>query len=212
MHILFVSDLHFQRHWYEWIDRQSDHEVCVIAGDLLHALEPFHTDLRSQAAWVSGWLRGHRSALVVCAGNHDVFDDGRWLQQARTPNVSVDGDLRKLDDVTFASVGWRRDNWPTGADIIVVHEPPMGQAVAFCEMGDLGSADVADAVDVFRPKLLLCGHAHHPAAWCSRLGQTWCLNPGCDLGAATPNRIVIDTNRKTMAWTSEDLGSRVVDL
>lgn len=123
MRILFVSDLHFQRHWYEWIDRQSDHEVCVIAGDLLHALEPFHTDLRSQAAWVSGWLRGHRSALVVCAGNHDVFDDGRWLQQARTPNVSVDGDLRKLDDVTFASVGWRRDNWPTGADIIVVHEP-----------------------------------------------------------------------------------------
>lgn len=113
--ILALADLHFDRHWYEWVKRAAPaHHLVAIAGDLLNGRA--EEGLVEQMLWVRDWVSEFPSNLAICSGNHDANDQnleleprvlldlpparrdialsmlmsGRWMDTLESPRVSTD--------------------------------------------------------------------------------------------------------------------------
>jgi predicted phosphodiesterase len=92
--------------------------------------------------------------------------------------------------------------------LILHHEPPA--EFSGDHTGSFGSADFAECLREFQPDFALSGHLHlvpYHTSFDTRLGKTWCFNPGHPPPAAArlaskPNYILVDTARYTATWTA----------
>jgi len=230
--ILVVGDVHYDMRQLDWLLAQAaDHEVVVLAGDLLDISST--VPLAAQIPVVLRYLEklAGRTRVAVCSGNHDLTErdaDGEqaapWLAAATASGAVVDnGTLLVGDDLVSVFPWW---DGPVGRArleasieaqaaqaasgpgrwIWVYHWPPPDLPVSWIGTKSYGDADLAGWVDRFRPDLVLTGHVHQSpwvdgGSWISATGDTWIVNAGRQIGPE-PSHAVIDLDAWTAAWWS----------
>jgi Icc-related predicted phosphoesterase len=206
MKLLHVGDLHFNPRHFDWVRAQAGrYDAICLPGDLLNLFADHPGD---QARWVRAWLdhfTAGRARLFVASGNHDAFEEedgisrgARWLQGARRPGVTVDGDVKIWPGLVFACRPWDGGSLalpPLDHPVILLaHAPPEGTATANGPDGDWGDSETRLEAAALPPgSLVLCGHVHRPKNFAARVGSALVLNPGSDPHAAEPHHVAIDT-------------------
>ncbi len=212
MRILHLADLHLQHTWFDWVTSHCrEFDLLVIAGDLQNAFS--NTSMHDQARAITEWLLTLETPTIVCSGNHDYWvsadsaAEAGWLRQLRGSGmvIGVDGDIFSFQGLNhsgawlkFSVNGWLQvpaHDHPI--DVLVTHAPPEGCACAGdAALHDNGDPALWDAIKSAQPRLLLCGHIHHPRSlWCRwppSYETTLVLVPGCDEQAEAPAHWVID--------------------
>lgn len=219
MKILFVTDLHYHEPWYQWLrTRAPYHDLLVIGGDLLDQNHPASQE--KQICNVTEWIERLSQPVFICSGNHDRmwnsvysrWERARWLTSLSRAGLRTRRGVIRYRGVSFLIHNFREPIAPGRAKVWIAHMPPSGTAVAGSTVGAAdGDARLAAWLKRRRPKLLLCGHQHTPTLWRAQVGQTLCLNPGINWGAAVPNHIVIDTDAATACWKTSDATSAYVE-
>lgn len=226
MRILLAADFHYTLPHFDWIARAAgDHDVVVLAGDLLDVVSS--VPIEAQIAAVQATLRdlAGRTRLVVCSGNHDLNTrspagekTSDWLAPLRDDGVTVDGDTLVTDDTVITSIGWwdgpvaraEVDAQLAGVEVggrrwvWVYHSPPEGP-LSWTGSRHFGDPVIADWVARWRPAAVLSGHIHQApftdaGSWIDRLGSTWLFNAGKQIGPV-PAHISLDLDAATACWT-----------
>lgn len=226
--MLLVSDLHYDLRKYDWLlDQAGRHDVVAVAGDLLDIASGVPLD--AQAVVVLEYLArmARQSTVVVCSGNHDLdhrAEDGekatRWLAEARTSGVVVDGDSVERDGWLLTSCAWwegpltlaglearlaeaaaRR----SGPWLWLWHGPPDGP-LSWTGSRSYGDPELPRLVDLHQPDVLLCGHIHQApwtadGSWHAQRGRTWMFNAGHQRGPL-PSAVQLDLAAGRASWTS----------
>ncbi len=233
MRLLLVSDLHYRLRQLDWLmtvglGGELGIDLLVIAGDLLDIRSAVPLDVQAIAVTADLSAMGARTPVLAASGNHDLDSrdeagekTARWLLNAQTNGVHVDGDSVLIDDVLFTICPW----WdgPHGraklgeklaADaerpkkrwVWVYHAPPTGSPLAFDGRREFGDEALAEWIPRFRPDLIFAGHIHQApfvdgGGWAQRIDQTWIFNPGQQPGPV-PTHIIVDLEEGSAAWTS----------
>lgn len=204
--ILHLSDLHANDAWFEWVKTMRDpYGLVVISGDLLNLNA--RTPLGEQVPRVTAHLSALASApLALVSGNHDGLPERsheihgvEWMGRLRTEHVRIDGDVFAFAGFTLRCIGWGEAVLESAGEneVWIAHSPPDGATTAVSRDGtNFGDWDLGRVCAEGRgPRLLLGGHVHDPRSWCSKVGRTWSLNPGCPEGEVHPNYNVVDLGR-----------------
>jgi predicted phosphodiesterase len=226
--ILHLANLHYALPQFDWVvQRAPDYDLVVLAGDCLNIASEL--PLHAQSVVVLRYLELLRAAvpLAVGSGNHDLTGPDAqgeqcalWLAEARAAGVPSDGDSLQLGDTLVSICPW----WdgPQGCRAVdaqlaaaaarrpsrwlwVYHWPPLGSLTCWCKR-NYGDSKLGGWIDRFKPDLVLAGHVHEPpfrpdGAWADRIGDTWVLNPGHQIGPV-PAHIEIDLAAGSAAWHS----------
>jgi Icc-related predicted phosphoesterase len=238
MKLLLVSDLHYALKQFDWVqDVAAGFDVVVLAGDHLDISSVVGIDV--QILVVTKYLRRlqSRSRLLVSSGNHDLNarDDfgersARWIANARGSGFAVDGEHVEVDDTLITVCPW----WdgPNGRDAVdrqlasgalrrrarwiwVYHAPPDRSPVSWTGTKHYGDAELVSWIEAYRPDLVLTGHIHQApfrsgGGWADRIGATWVLNAGRQIGPC-PTFISVDTASMVAMWFSL-AGNEVLEL
>ncbi len=229
MRMLFVADLHYGLKQFDWlIANAADCDTTVIAGDLLDLGSSL--DLDVQIVVVEKYLRriAERTRLLVSSGNHD--GDGRtaaqesvcrWLREAKEGQLYVDGDSVEIEGTLVTICPWW-DGAESRAEveallardalrekrkwIWIYHSPPDGSPVSWTGMKSAGDEVLTEWIARFAPDVVLSGHIHNApfyadGAWIDRLGKTWVLNPGRQIGPR-PSYVILDFEKMSARWVS----------
>jgi len=229
--ILLVGDLHYDLRQLDWVLEQApDHEVVVLAGDLLDLASA--VPIEAQVPVALGYLErlARRTTLVVSSGNHDLTgrDEhgekaARWLDRAVELGVTSDYGSLALPGALVTVCPWwdgpiGRDRVeaflqaqsttvePGGDWVWVYHWPPPDEPVSWTGKRSYGDADLAGWIDRFHPTVVLTGHVHQAplaegGSWIARSGSTWIVNPGRQIGP-TPCHAVFDLPGRSARWWS----------
>ncbi len=235
MEILLVSDLHYSLRQLDWVvDVASEHDLVVIAGDLLAINSAVEPD--AQIAVVLQYLARIASitTLAVCSGNHDLNAQNKlgeraalWLDAARDAGVHTDGTNIVTDDVFITVCPWwdgpktreqvaqmfASDARTVGNRMWIwaYHAPPNGSPTSWTGKRSYGDDDLNAWIEQYQPALVCCGHVHQSpwadgGGWSDHIGGTWVVNSGHE-GGPVPPHVVIDTDARAMRWFSaEDAG------
>jgi len=200
MRILHVTDFHFHKAFYGWLEEAAQgYDLVCFTGDFLERYAGVSLPLLAQADWIEGWLKHFPSPLIGCLGDHD-----RAIRGPGGPiSILRGGDSISVLDHNFLCWPWKPcSDLPEGPLIVLSHEPPAGIFVAQSEEeGDIGDPQLsAEITRLPRGSLILSGHNHEPRRWYLETRGTWCLNPGCNLDAIIPNHIAIDTTTRTATF------------
>lgn len=212
MTLLHVTDLHFQKRWFRWLSEHSpSHDLLVISGDLLDLSHPTYPS--EQIRWIACWMRSHPRPILVASSRHDVdwnAHDRRWARvdwqgAAGTEHLLVDLGHAQLGDAAVAAVV--SDPPDDYADIWAMHAPPALLPVSRDTCGhDYGDPDSPVWAAAERPRLVLCGSIHRPAAWqCSRGGVQF-VNPGSNPSARFPNHVIVDLEQRSLVHVADGTG------
>ncbi len=211
MKLLAVSDLHYGLPQFEWlVARAARYDAIVIAGDLLDLASP--VDLDTQIIVVSKYLDRIReeTVLIVCSGNHDgdvPMGGGdfaaQWLVDLSRGNLVVDGQTAWLGEDKVTVCPWWESEESKARMVAMLraesserlakrwmwvhHAPPNGYSVAWTGKEFAGDWILSGLIEVLQPSLVFCGHIHNApfyadGSWVSRVGRTWVLNPGRQIG------------------------------
>ena len=229
MRMLFVADLHYGLKQFDWLIASApDYDAVVIAGDLLDLGSSL--DLDVQIVVVEKYLRriAQRTRLLVSSGNHD--GDGRtaaqesvcrWLREAKEGQLYVDGDSVEIGGTLVTICAWwdgaesraevgrllardstrEKKHW-----IWIYHAPPEGSPVSWTGKKSGGDEVLTAWIARFGPDVVLSGHIHNApfyadGAWMDRLGKTWVLNPGRQIGPR-PTYVILDFDKMSARWVS----------
>jgi Icc-related predicted phosphoesterase len=229
MNILLLADLHEVEARYRWVASVAEeYDLVCIGGDVLQLFHnlPWSRQLTQRMASLQAIAA--KAPLAFCEGNHDV---GRvaglfagWSEEAEPP-VLVSPGTRIFTDrkgtpglvvtaLPFLSQAACPDTlWLAGKNeqehtglpwLVLHHEPPRGVPG---ERGS-GSSSFRASLEQYQPDFVLSGHIHTLAyppqgAFAAQIGNTWCLNAGCDDGpvsSAVPNHLILDTTQRKVAW------------
>lgn len=235
MRLLFVADLHYTLKQFDWLKEHArGHDAVVIGGDLLDLGSALDADV--QITVVEKYLRLLRAGVpvAVSSGNHD--GDSRngadesiaaWLQGLRADGLHVDGDSFDLGDTRFTICPWwdgelsraelavqleREAARVQGRWIWIHHAPPSGVKTCWTGTRSIGDAFLRGWIERFQPDMVLSGHIHHSpfydaGSWIDRIGKTWVLNPGRQIGPQ-PTTITVDLAAWTAEWESNEERSK----
>lgn len=236
MRMLFVADLHYGLKQFDWlIANAPDYDTMVIGGDLLDLGSSL--DLDTQIVVVEKYLRriAQRTRLLVSSGNHD--GDGRtaaqesvcrWLHEVKGAQLFVDGDSVEIGGTLVTICAWwdgaescaeverllaqdaarEKRQW-----IWIYHAPPEGSPVSWTGQKSAGDEVLTTWITRFAPDVVLSGHIHNApfyadGAWIDRLGKTWVLNAGRQIGPK-PSYVILDFDKMSARWVSaEEEGTR----
>ena len=236
MRMLFVADLHYGLKQFDWlIANAPDYDTMVIGGDLLDLGSSL--DIDTQIVVVEKYLRriAQRTRLLVSSGNHD--GDGRtaaqesvcrWLHEVKGAQLFVDGDSVEIGGTLVTICAWwdgaesraeverllaqdaarEKQQW-----IWIYHAPPEGSPVSWTGQKSAGDDVLTAWIARFAPDVVLSGHIHNApfyadGAWIDRLGKTWVLNAGRQIGPK-PSYVILDFDKMSARWVSaEEEGSR----
>ncbi len=212
MTILHVSDLHFDKRWFDWLsDSAPHHDLLVISGDILDHAHPVYPT--KQMHWVSAWVRDLPSPVCLCSGNHDLVWDDRdarwlpatWMQDLASDRVQVDGQRRTFGDTRIAAVGAVDRSRPE-ADVWVVHSPPVGVDIARNQQGqDQGDRGSSVWGAPIAPTWVLAGHVHRPLRWHDSRRGIHFVNPGQNRQGRFPNYVLIDLARGSLIHVTDSV-------
>ena len=236
MRMLFVADLHYGLKQFDWlIANAPDYDTMVIGGNLLDLGSSL--DIDTQIVVVEKYLRriAQRTRLLVSSGNHD--GDGRtaaqesvcrWLHEVKGAQLFVDGDSVEIGGTLVTICAWwdgaesraeverllaqdaarEKQQW-----IWIYHAPPEGSPVSWTGQKSAGDDVLTAWIARFAPDVVLSGHIHNApfyadGAWIDRLGKTWVLNAGRQIGPK-PSYVILDFDKMSARWVSaEEEGSR----
>ena len=231
MRMLFVADLHYGLKQFDWlIANAPDFDTMVIAGDLLDLGSSL--DLDVQIIVVEKYLRrlAQHTRLLVCSGNHD--GDGRtaaqesvchWLREVKGAQLYTDGESVEIGGTLITICPWW-DGPETRAEverllaqdalrekrqwIWIYHSPPEGSPVSWTGHKSAGDEILTAWITRFAPDVVLSGHIHNApfyadGAWIDRLGKTWVLNPGRQIGPR-PTYVILDFDKMSARWVSAE--------
>jgi Icc-related predicted phosphoesterase len=231
MRILLASDLHYALPQLDWlVGAAADHEVVVLAGDLVDIVSPVTVDAQLVALRASLLDLASRTQLVVCSGNHDLNTRSAagektadWLAPLRAAGAAVDGDTIEVAGVRFTVLGWwdgpvaqaelaaqlKEAGQHAGSDgrpwIWVYHSPPLGP-LAWTGSRHFGDPVVAGWIERWHPTAVLMGHIHQApytagGSWIDRQGTTWLFNAGKQIGPV-PAHVELDLGAGRARWHS----------
>src|SRR5688572_20534519 len=206
----------------------AEYDAVVIGGDLLDLGSALDIDVQIVVMEKYFTRLRQLTRLVVSSGNHDGNSRNagnesvaRWLVEAKAPQLFVDGDSVQLDDTLITVCPW----WdgpvsrgeletqftldaakPKARWVWIHHAPPDRTAVSWTGRKFGGDAFLVDWIERYQPDLVLSGHIHNApfysgGSWIDRLGKTWILNPGRQLGPS-PTCLSIDLAKWTATWIS----------
>ena len=197
MQLLHTTDLHFNKKWFEWLYEQQDsYDVLCITGDFLEPqkMEP----LEVQIEWISDKLAKFEKPLFVCSGNHDIELPERENWLCEMENVYADGRIVEVENFKMGCIPYIAPDFMEFAecDVVLYHLPPSKTktAVNRKDGNDWGDKELYKLVKggLLTPKILLCGHNHHPVATTDTLGKTTIYNPGSNKHSDIPNHIFLE--------------------
>lgn len=197
MKILHTTDLHFNKHWFEWLSNQEEHyDVLCITGDFLD--DSKKETLLEQIEWISSWMKHFKKPLFVCSGNHDIeeLENENWLN--KIPNVFGDNNIKTINGFKFGCLPYIAPDFFEfdECDILLYHLPPSKtQTSIHLKTGkDWGDNELHRLIknNVISPKIVLCGHLHHPSSTIDKLNRVSIYNSGSDKTKNIPNHIILD--------------------
>ena len=226
---LLVSDIHYRLKQLDWLASvASDFDLVVIAGDHLDVASA--VAIEAQIGVTLKYLERVASAtrLVVCSGNHDLNARNaegekvaKWMSKVRLLGVPADGQSLTIGDTLVTVCPW----WDgpsmkdavarqlaadapsrTGRWIWVYHAPPSGSPTSWNGTKHYGDENLVGWIGEHAPDLVLCGHIHQSpfrdgGSWIDRIGSTWILNAGCQIGPI-PAYATFDTETRIATWSS----------
>jgi Icc-related predicted phosphoesterase len=238
MKLLLVSDLHYVLKQFDWVYEVADgFDAVVIAGDHLDISSAVGMDV--QIVVIMKYLRRLQSRvrLLVSSGNHDLNArdaagerSARWLSNAQGLGFAVDGERVDIDGTLVTVCPW----WdgPHGRDAVgeqlardaehgrgrwiwVYHAPPDQSPLSWTGTKHYGDVELVRWIHQYRPDLVLTGHIHQApfrqgGGWVDRIGATWILNAGRQIGPC-PTFITVDTAAMQAMWFSL-AGNEVIQL
>lgn len=197
MKILHITDLHFNKSWFEWIaDEQDNCDVCCLSGDFLDSSK--NETLQVQISWITKWFKEFKKPLFVCSGNHDIedFDNEDWL--SKVESIYSDNAIATIKGVKIGCVPFLAPDFYefSECDILLYHLPPSDTKTATHKItqDDWGDKELYRLLNngTLSPKALLCGHMHHPKSSIEKFKTTTIYNPGSDKKSKTPKHNIIE--------------------
>ena len=197
MKILHTTDLHFTKHWFTWIaSQQNNYDVFCITGDFLESSKD--ESLLEQIEWITNWMKSFQKPLFVCSGNHDIeeLENEDWLNQI--PNVYSDNSIKTINGIKFGCVPYIAPDFFEfdECDILLYHLPPAQSKTAIHNEtnADWGDKEIARFLQkkILKPKVLLCGHMHHPINTTDKINNTMIYNTGVNKKKDVPNHFCIE--------------------
>ncbi|HRI13219.1 MAG TPA: metallophosphoesterase [Verrucomicrobiota bacterium] len=229
MRILFVADLHYALKQFDWVAAHAqEYDLVILGGDLLDLSSPLELDV--QIVVVEKYLEriGRGTLALVCSGNHDGDQRSAenesiagWLQDARSARVLVDGDSYQRNGILMTVCPWwdgpssraaveaqlARDAAQSKSRWVWIHHaPPDRSPVSWTGKKFGGDEYLVEWIRKYEPDLVLSGHIHNApfysaGSWIDRLGKTWVLNPGRQIGPC-PTHIALDLDAMSAEWIS----------
>ena len=195
--LLHVTDLHFNKKWFEWLyEQQNSYDILCISGDFLEPkkMEP----LEVQIKWITNKLLEFKKPLFACSGNHDVElpHRQRWLEEIES--VYADGRIVQTGGVKIGCIPYIAPDFMEfgECDVVLYHLPPSKTktAVNRKDGNDWGDKELYRVLKngLFFPKTLLCGHNHHPLFTTDTIGETTISNPGSNKHSDIPNYAIFE--------------------
>jgi len=227
--ILLVSDLHYTLPQLDWVVRSApSFDLVVLAGDHLDISSTVSLDAQSVVMLRYLALLQAAGRVAVSSGNHDLTgpdangeQSAVWLGKARAAGVPTDGDSLWVGDTLITICPWwdgpkakeavaaqlasdsakDKKNW-----IWVYHAPPAGSPTSWDGKKSWGDIELTEWIGLHKPDIVFCGHIHQApfipnGSWADRIGPTWVLNTGRQIGE-TPAHIIVDTDAREALWFS----------
>lgn len=192
MKILHTTYLHFNKHWFEWISKQQDYyDVFCITGDFLEDTK--EETLLEQIEWITQWMKQFKKPLFICSGNHDIeeLENEDWYNKIF--NVYSDNTIKTINGIKFGCIPYIAPEFYefNECDVILYHLPPAKTKTAIHNetYSDWGDKEFYRSIknSVITPKIVLCGHMHHPIGTIDKVNHTTIYNTGVDKNKETPN-------------------------
>jgi Icc-related predicted phosphoesterase len=238
MRILLVSDLHYSLRQLDWVVGSSvDFDLVVVAGDSLDVSSDVPLDVQTEVMLSYAQRLHATGATVISSGNHDLTGEDSngeraalWMAQVGSSGASTDGDALQVGDVLVTVCPWwdgpegragveaqfvtdvrNRPEWW----LWTYHWPPAGSPTCWTGSRDYGDPDVLGWIQAYQPDVVLAGHVHQSpftqgGSWADRVGRTWVLNAGRQMGPE-PAHIIVDLTERRATWLSQ-AGTEAVDL
>ncbi|WP_082746748.1 metallophosphoesterase family protein [Aliarcobacter cryaerophilus] len=196
MNILHTTDLHFNKQWFEWIaNQQENYDVFCITGDFLN--DSKDETLLEQIEWITIWMKLFKKPLFVCSGNHDIeeLENEDWLN--KISNVYSDNSIKIIDGVKFGCIPYIAPNFIDfdECNIILYHLPPSNTTTSTHNKTnkDWGDKELSKLLrkKIISPKIILCGHLHHPTDTIDKINNTKIYNAGVNKENLIPNYHII---------------------
>jgi len=216
MKILHTTDLHFNKRWYSWIEKNQEKvDVICITGDFFNTASDFivQFSLFEQAYWIKEWFKKIYKPILICSGNHDIveksiasenhlpnknikeYDEGYLLKNIKNPNVYNDGSIVSLNGIIFGCIPYNCDSFDDykKCNIILHHLPPKNTLTSMGEKEDLGSEEIKAAIisGKIKPQYILSGHIHDPKEKMITFLEIKISNPGFIRGQKKPCNIIL---------------------
>ncbi len=187
MRLLVVADIHGARGAREWILAQAKEfsvDGLVVCGDISNF---------GPLGYIEGFLQELPRPCIAVPGNCDPRNSVALLERL---GVNLHGKRRDFLGAPFVGLGGSNPT-PFGTPfeleeddihrqlealmdyevVLVTHAPPRGHVDVIPRTGaKVGSTAVAEIVDDYGPKLVLCGHIHEARG--TEMGATTFVNPG----------------------------------
>ena len=201
MRILHTTDLHFNKKWFKWIEeQQSNFDIFCITGDFLESSKD--ESLLEQIDWISKWMRSFKKSLFVCSGNHDIeeLENEDWLN--KIPNIYSDNTIKNINGINFGCIPYIASDFLdfNKCDVILNHLPPSNTKTSIHKKdnSDWGDKELSKLLkkSILKPKVLLCGHLHHPNNQQDTINDTIVYNCGSNKNLDIPNHSIIDITKK----------------
>ena len=191
MKLLLFSDLHRDRAAARSLLRKADDaDVLIGAGD-------FATTRRGLRDVIEVLRVVSRPSILV-AGNSESPDELIQATADWETATVLHGQGCVVNDVPFWGLGGAVPVTPFGARsydltesqaaallkgcpghaVLVTHSPPKGMVDRSSAGVSLGSTAVREAIDVYAPRLVVCGHIHASAGEIAQAGSTTIVNAG----------------------------------
>ena len=196
LNILHTTDLHFNKQWFEWIaNQQENYDVFCITGDFLN--DSKDETLLEQIEWITIWMKLFKKPLFVCSGNHDIeeLENEDWLN--KISNVYSDNSIKIIDGIKFGCIPYIAPDFIDfdECNIILYHLPPSNTTTSTHNKTnkDWGDKELSKLLrkNILSPKVLLCGHLHHPISTIDKINDITIYNTGVDKTNLIPNYHII---------------------
>ena len=189
MRVLAFSDLHHSaKQAKEIVAAAKEADLVIGAGDFCN--------MRQDLDGAMGLLAGIDAPFVLVPGNAESVDE---LVKAAPESAHVlHGTGVEVGGVRLFGLGYGVPVTPfgawscdlseeqasemldacEGADILVLHSPPLGAVDRTSGGLSVGSAAILAAIERVQPKLALCGHIHDSWGQSAMVGRTKVVNLG----------------------------------
>ncbi len=187
MHILAIADIHGNRSQLRAIlSRAGAADLIVLAGDLTHLGNP------DEAQAIVAMCRAHTPDVLTVTGN---CDDALIEKYMALDGHSLTGTGRIVDGIGFFGVSaaqpfigntwevpesqlaaWAASGYAAVAGAarkaLITHPPPHGFVDLSFQKTHAGSTAIREALDRYRPDLVVCGHIHEARGAATHNGAT----------------------------------------